>query len=85
VGLSLLRRLITGNIAEITVDEEQNKDDEISLIDLFVVLWHRKAMIIVITLIAMVGVVIVAVISIKLPAETSPPPPRIHPYRPHAY
>ncbi|GHV66494.1 hypothetical protein AGMMS49928_01300 [Spirochaetia bacterium] len=54
--------------------EEQNKDDEISLIDLFAVLWHRKVMIIVITLIAMIGVVVFAVISIMLPPESSPLP-----------
>ncbi|GHT89524.1 hypothetical protein FACS1894137_18920 [Spirochaetia bacterium] len=54
--------------------EEQNKDDEISLIDLFAVLWHRKVMILVITLIAMIGVVVFAVISLKLPTEKSPLP-----------
>ncbi|GHT89545.1 hypothetical protein FACS1894137_18940 [Spirochaetia bacterium] len=54
--------------------EEQNKDDEISLLDLFAVLLHRKVMILVITLIAMIGVVVFAVISLKLPSETSPLP-----------
>ncbi|GHV80648.1 hypothetical protein AGMMS49944_24390 [Spirochaetia bacterium] len=53
---------------------EETNDDEISLIDLFAVLWHRKIMILVITLIAMVGVVVYAVISLKLPSETSPLP-----------
>ncbi|MHB9292871.1 hypothetical protein Holit_01984 [Hollandina sp. SP2] len=33
------------------------EDDEINLIDLFAVLWHRKVMILVITIIAAVGVV----------------------------
>ncbi|GHV78806.1 hypothetical protein AGMMS49944_05970 [Spirochaetia bacterium] len=56
------------------MNEEKNSDNEISLIDLFAVLWHRKVMIIVITLIAMVGVVVYAVISIKLPSEKSPLP-----------
>jgi uncharacterized protein involved in exopolysaccharide biosynthesis len=56
------------------MNEEQDTDDEISLIDLFAVLWHRKAMIIVITLIAAIAVVIFAVASITLPSETSPLP-----------
>jgi uncharacterized protein involved in exopolysaccharide biosynthesis len=50
---------------------EETKDDEINLIDLFAVLWHRKVMIIVITLIAAIGVVLYAVISIRLPPEES--------------
>ena len=49
-------------------------DDEIGLFDLFVVLWRRKIVIIVITLLAMLGVVIFSIISIKLPPETSPLP-----------
>jgi uncharacterized protein involved in exopolysaccharide biosynthesis len=49
-------------------------DDEISLIDLFAVLWHRKKMIITITLVAAVGVVIFAILSILLPADVSPLP-----------
>ncbi|GHT57054.1 LPS biosynthesis protein [Spirochaetia bacterium] len=56
------------------MNEEQNTKDEISLIDLFAVLWHRKVMIIVITLIAAIGVVAFAVLSIVLPSETSPLP-----------
>ncbi|GHU72215.1 hypothetical protein FACS189450_09590 [Spirochaetia bacterium] len=47
--------------------EEQSTEDEISLIDLFAVLWHRKVMIITITIIAAIGVVVFAVISIILP------------------
>ncbi|MDR3130048.1 MAG: lipopolysaccharide biosynthesis protein [Treponema sp.] len=62
-----------------TIDQEQRDtlsrkkpdDDEISLIDLFAVLWHRKVMILVITLTAAVAVVVCAVISLKLPAEKS--------------
>ncbi|GHT97345.1 LPS biosynthesis protein [Spirochaetia bacterium] len=54
--------------------EEQNTDDEISLIDLFAILWRRKVMIIVITFIAAIGIVVFAVISIMLPSETSPLP-----------
>jgi len=53
-------------------DEEiQKQDDEISLIDLFAVLWHWKIMIVVITLLAAIGVVIYCLISIKLPPEKS--------------
>ena len=52
-------------------EEKQEQEDEISLIDLFAVLWHRKKMIIAITLLAAVGVVIYSVISLKLPPESS--------------
>jgi len=51
-----------------------NSDEEISLIDLFAILWRRKIMIISITLIAAVGVVVFSVISIVLPPEISPLP-----------
>jgi uncharacterized protein involved in exopolysaccharide biosynthesis len=54
--------------------ERKTEDDEISLIDLFAVLWRRRLMIIVITLIAAVGVVTFSVISLALPSETSPLP-----------
>ena len=53
---------------------ELKEDNEIGLIDLFAVLWRRKVMIIVITLLAMIGVVIFSIISIRLPPETSPLP-----------
>jgi uncharacterized protein involved in exopolysaccharide biosynthesis len=54
------------------MDEENNKqDDEISLIDLFAVLWQRKIMIIVITLVAAIGVLVYSVISLVLPPEKS--------------
>ncbi|MDR1955260.1 MAG: lipopolysaccharide biosynthesis protein [Treponema sp.] len=56
------------------MNEEQNQDDEISLIDLFAVLWHRRMMILVITLIAIVGMVGFSVISLVLPTENSPLP-----------
>jgi uncharacterized protein involved in exopolysaccharide biosynthesis len=49
-------------------------DDEISLIDLFAVLWRRKLMIIIITLIAMIGVIAFSVVSLVLPSESSPLP-----------
>ncbi|MDR1326628.1 MAG: lipopolysaccharide biosynthesis protein [Treponema sp.] len=57
-----------------TVSPKETGDDEISLIDLFAVLWHRKTMIIAITLIAAVGVVIFAILSIVLPPDISPLP-----------
>ena len=49
----------------------EKQDDEISLIDLFAVLWHRKIMIIAITGIAIVGVLIYSILSLKLPPEKS--------------
>jgi uncharacterized protein involved in exopolysaccharide biosynthesis len=52
----------------------KDTDDEISLLDLFAVLWHRKVMIIVITLVAMAGVVVFSILSLVLPPETSPLP-----------
>jgi len=52
-------------------EETQKQDDEISLIDLFAVLWHRKVMIITITLLAAIGVVVYSLISLKLPSEKS--------------
>jgi uncharacterized protein involved in exopolysaccharide biosynthesis len=55
-------------------NEEHHQDDEISLIDLFAVLWHRKVMILVITFTAMVGVVVFSIVSLVLPAEISPLP-----------
>ena len=53
---------------------ENDSDNEVLLIDLFAVLWQRKVMIIVITLIAMIGVVLFSVISIVLDPEVSPLP-----------
>ena len=53
---------------------KETADDEISLIDLFAVLWHRKIMIIVITGIAMVVVVVFSILSLVLPTEKSPLP-----------
>lgn len=55
-------------------DNETKKDDskdEISLIDLFAVLLRYKLLIIIVTALAMIGVVLYAVISIKLPPEKS--------------
>lgn len=53
------------------MEENKIQDDEISLIDLFAVLWRYKVMVIVVTLIAMIGVVVYSVISLKLPPEKS--------------
>jgi len=55
-------------------EDTKKGDGEISLIDLFAVLWRRKVMIIVITLTAMVGVVVFSIISLVLPPEISPLP-----------
>jgi uncharacterized protein involved in exopolysaccharide biosynthesis len=52
-------------------EEIQKQDDEISLIDLFAVLWRRKVMIITLTLLAAIGVVVYSVMSLKLPPEKS--------------
>ena len=54
-------------------------DDEISLIDLFAVLWHRRKMIIAITLIAVVGVVAFSIVSLLLPSDISPLPNKYTP------
>ena len=54
--------------------EKKDSDDEISLIDLFAVLWLRKKMIITITLAAAVGAVLFSIISLVLPVEISPFP-----------
>jgi len=53
------------------IEKKASDEDEISLIDLFAVLWRRKVMIITITLIAAVGVVLYSVISLILPSEES--------------
>lgn len=50
----------------------QKKDEnEISLIDLFAVLWKYKLMIIITTGIAMIGVLVVSIISLVLPPDKS--------------
>ena len=53
------------------MEENKIQDDEISLIDLFAVLWRYKVMIIVVTLIAMIAVLIYSIVSISLPPEKS--------------
>ena len=58
-------------MAEELENTTNEKDDEISLLDLFSVLLRRKWMIIIITALAMIGVVIYSVISLKLPPEKS--------------
>jgi uncharacterized protein involved in exopolysaccharide biosynthesis len=59
--------------------EKKAEDDEISLIDLFAVLWHRRVMIIIITLIAIIGVIAFSVLSLILPSEASPLPNKYTP------
>ena len=51
--------------------EKNDSEDEISLIDLFAVLWRRKKMIITITITAAIGIVLLSVISMMLPVESS--------------
>ena len=51
--------------------EDEKQNDEISLIDLFAILWRRKIMIIVIVVIAAIGVVAYSIISLRLPPEKS--------------
>jgi uncharacterized protein involved in exopolysaccharide biosynthesis len=58
-------------------EEHQNQDEEISLIDLFAVLWQWKIMIVGITLLAAIGVVGYSIISLRLPPEKS--------YKPNVY
>ena len=58
---------------------KDNADDEISLIDLFAVLWHRKGLIIGLTLAAAIGVAAVSVISLVLPPGQSFMPNRYSP------
>lgn len=48
-----------------------NQDDEISLIDLFAIIWKRKTFVIFFSIICAVGVTLYAYISIKLPPEES--------------
>jgi uncharacterized protein involved in exopolysaccharide biosynthesis len=62
------------NHNEISYASKPAVDDEISLIDLFAVLWRRRVMILVITLAAAAGVVAFSVVSLVLPVETSPLP-----------
>jgi len=54
--------------------EKIDTDDEISLLDLFAVLWRYKIMIIAITFAAAIGVVVYTLICIRLPPEKSPMP-----------
>jgi uncharacterized protein involved in exopolysaccharide biosynthesis len=59
--------------------DTESKDDEISLIDLFAVLWQRKKLINTIVVIAMVGVVAFSVLSLVLPPKISPLPNKYTP------
>ena len=59
--------------------EKHSQDDEISLIDLFAVLWRRKVMITALAGAAAAGAVVFSVISLALPPEKSPLPNRYTP------
>ena len=52
-------------------NKKNNSEDEISLIDLFAVLWHRKKMIITVVVTAAIGIVLFSIISMILPPEIS--------------
>ncbi|MCR5188571.1 MAG: lipopolysaccharide biosynthesis protein [Treponema sp.] len=58
-------------MTDANVNDKNEKEDEISLIDLLAVLLRRKWMIIGITMLAAIVVVIVCIISLKLPPEDS--------------
>jgi uncharacterized protein involved in exopolysaccharide biosynthesis len=60
-------------------NEHHAEDDEISLIDLFSVLWRRRVMIIAITMIAAVFSVVFSIISKILPSDKSPLPDQYTP------
>jgi uncharacterized protein involved in exopolysaccharide biosynthesis len=49
----------------------QEQDDEISLIDLFAVVWRRERLIIGVTLVAAVAVLVASVVSLVLSPEKS--------------
>lgn len=51
--------------------EASKKDDEISLVDLFAVLWQRKWLIIIMTFCAAVLSVVISILSLLLPPEKS--------------
>lgn len=56
--------------AQIT-DASNKKDDEISLVDLFAVLWHRKWLIIIMTFSSAVLAVVISILSLVLPPDKS--------------
>jgi uncharacterized protein involved in exopolysaccharide biosynthesis len=64
------------------VVDKEIEYDEIALIDLFEVLWHRKIMICAIVVAAMIGVVGFSIVSLVLPTEKSPLP---NEYTPQAH
>jgi uncharacterized protein involved in exopolysaccharide biosynthesis len=58
---------------EFDIDDPEKDDDEkeTTLFDLFLALWRYKKLILIITLCAMVGVVVVSVVSLVLPPDES--------------
>jgi uncharacterized protein involved in exopolysaccharide biosynthesis len=67
---------------DITPQSPSSPDNKISFLDLFAVLLHYKALIISITLAALIGVVVFSVISLRLPVDKSPLP---NEYTPQAF
>jgi uncharacterized protein involved in exopolysaccharide biosynthesis len=57
--------------------ENKGSNNDITIFDIFAILWHYKIMIIVITTLAAIGVVVYSIISLKLPPEKS--------YKPNVY
>ena len=57
--------------SQIEENVKEKENDEISLIDLFAVLWKRKKMIIGITVFSMIAIVIISIISLLLPPDKS--------------
>jgi len=60
-------------------EETQGQNSNISLIDLFAILWNRRKIIIAITVTAAVCVVLYSIISLLLPPEISPLPNKYTP------
>lgn len=59
---------------------ENKKEDEISLLDLVAVLWHRKWLIVITTFAGALFSVIISIISLKLPPDKSFMPNKYTPY-----
>jgi LPS O-antigen subunit length determinant protein (WzzB/FepE family) len=66
-----MKALLEMPIQKPGLEYPEEHDDEISLLDLFLVLWRYKILILAITICAMFGVVIVSAVSLMLPPEQS--------------
>ena len=62
------------------VEASNKKDGEISLVDLFAILWHRKWIIIITTFCAAVLSVVISILSLVIPPEKSFMPNKYTPY-----